>query len=871
MNDGIKKNPKKILLISLISVLVCAVIALCIALPLTLGKKTKTPFIPTDLDAEFYSAENWEYMTNNNGASSDVGETVYSLNDGSVKFYRANQAIEIGEFSNETVSFMLKGTNDWSIWFNSSSKDNNAGNNYRLEYANGGLRLVVSTAPAQAAAVVSDSSYEKGGWNRFDVTFATDEKVCSIGLEINGETATLEAGGDTAPEITVDGNLFIHAQPETFTTGNYMAVKVWEANNYVQIKPVGKAKNKDVPVVACIGDSITEGAGAEDFWTESYPSQLQNAVGGKYNVINFGNSGKTAREDLKENGVNVAWINQPQWAGVQAIVPDIVFLTLGTNDSKTGNVPATTAENFKEDYMHIVKGLLTVNPDVRIYICTSPTAYGTAYTISDENITDIIAPVQKEVAEEEGFDLIDLNAYTKNKSLLFPDGIHPSTKGYGMFAEIFNKVLTDGAAGLTPDFKAYIDNKYNDKKSEDGNGGGEVSDVNIIKETNNYPSFIEADSWHDILNDGNEKVWFDSFTNSCILQWGNVYQEIGATSHVSFELWVNAGGVYGFELWVRSTTNDKNVTGKKYIINGYGSEITVEREDGTRLASFPRFPAGTFTRFDITFNDVYESGNLVRTVVSVYQNCVKVALTGDRVTDGSIVDDNPIPKEAGIYFGLKSWEPQIAIRTAQEVSQPNPDAIRVAAVGDSITYGHAWPDQSYPVYLANALGEDYSVGNYGHNGASVTGFGGSWEKYSNLAEYSSSIGFAPDVIVIMLGSNDANGWANAQASYESDLRALITAYKTLFPNAEIILVTSPPTLENNAYGIPNDVVKNSVNPIQRKVAQDMGLTLVDLRKAMEEHSGGYNSFFREGDGVHLSVEGANFVADLIAEAIKSLI
>ena len=89
--------------------------------------------------------------------------------------------------------------------------------------------------------------------------------------------------------MTVSDNVMTHVQPAMFTTGNYMVVKVWEAHNYVQIKPVAKAAEKDVPIIACIGASITEGAGAGNFYTESYPAQLQNALGGSYNVVNFGN------------------------------------------------------------------------------------------------------------------------------------------------------------------------------------------------------------------------------------------------------------------------------------------------------------------------------------------------------------------------------------------------------------------------------------------------------------------------------------------------------------------------------------------------------------------------------------------------------
>ena len=134
----------------------------------------------TELDSEFYSAKNWEYMTNNNGAAQDGGDVPYSLNDGSIKFHRLNQAVEMGDMTNTTASFMLKGTNDWSVWFNSSSKDNSNNYSYRLAYAYGGLRLSLSSASELAAAVISDTTYEKSEWNRFDVVFETSEKVCKV-------------------------------------------------------------------------------------------------------------------------------------------------------------------------------------------------------------------------------------------------------------------------------------------------------------------------------------------------------------------------------------------------------------------------------------------------------------------------------------------------------------------------------------------------------------------------------------------------------------------------------------------------------------------------------------------------------------------
>ena len=413
--------------------------------------------IASELDSKFYDASNWSYMTNNDGASLDGGDVPYSMTDGSIKFHKANQAIEMGDMTNATVSFMLKGTNDWSIWFNSSTKDNHNNSSYRLNYAYSGLRISLSSAPDQAAALVEEGLYKKGEWNRIDIVFATVDNVTEIKLYVNGVRAGLTSGDYTTPAVSVSDNTLIHTQPAMFETGNYMVVKVWEAHNYVQIKPVANADVEDLPIIACIGASITEGAGAGDgtlFYTMSYPAQLQNALNGQYNVINYGNSGKTVRDDLGEE----SWLNQYQWVGVQAIVPDIAILNIGTNDSKTHNNP--TYDGFYASYKNLVDKLLEVNPDMQIIVCTVPYAYSDIWGISNTNIANIIAPVQRAVAEEYDFTLVDLYEYTQNKSHLFPDGVHPNAKGYEMIVKILKKALLEGEDALTDEFIAGIEQEY---------------------------------------------------------------------------------------------------------------------------------------------------------------------------------------------------------------------------------------------------------------------------------------------------------------------------------------------------------------------------------------------------------------------------
>ena len=520
--------------------------------------------VPTtsELDAKFYDASSWVYMTNDDGASLDGGDIPYTMADGSIKFHRANQAIAMGDHTNATISFMLKGTNDWSIWFNSSTKDNANNSSYRLAYAYGGLRLVVSSAPEQAAAIVDGDIYKKGEWNRFDIVFSTEDGVCQIKLYINGVRAALAPGDNTTPMINVSDNILTHTQPAMFTTGNYMVVKVWEAHNFVQLKPVAKADEEDLPIIACIGASITEGAGAGNFYTESYPAQLQNALAGQYNVVNFGNSGKTVNPNLGEE----SWMNQYQWVGVQAIVPDIAILNIGTNDSKTHNNP--TYDAFYANFKHLVDSLLEVNPEMRIMVCTVPYAYSDIWGINNNNIANIIAPVQRDIAEEYGFTLIDLYEYSQNKSYLFPDGVHPNTKGYEMFVEIISKALLEGGEALTEEFIAEIDAKYGPKVP---NAYIEVESVvikdmtlSIVGKTNDPGLQLYVgqqpgdDSVYNSYNaikvaeDGSFSISFD-LTTMPIGGWYNVrlYYTDGHYYTVSLnELTNGEGGTYGLWSWI---------------------------------------------------------------------------------------------------------------------------------------------------------------------------------------------------------------------------------------------------------------------------------------------------------------------------------
>ncbi|MCH5158052.1 MAG: hypothetical protein J1F33_02530 [Clostridiales bacterium] len=195
---------------------------------------------------------------------------------------------------------------------------------------------------------------------------------------------------------------------------------------------------------------------------------------------------------------------------------------------------------------------------------------------------------------------------------------------------------------------------------------------------------------------------------------------------------------------------------------------------------------------------------------------------------------------------------------------------RVACIGDSLTYGHAWHNESYPVYLQELLGGGVEVKNFGVNGSAVTNRNESGYKlkYDTLKEYSDSIAFKPDIAVIMLGSNDGYNWNGAEPTFDAEYEKLVESYFTNGAD-RVVLLTAPPTLENNAFNISDDVLKTEVCPRQRQLSESLGTPLVDLREVLEALDD-LGPLYRPGDGVHFSVEGAKKVASTVRDALIKL-
>lgn len=180
--------------------------------------------------------------------------------------------------------------------------------------------------------------------------------------------------------------------------------------------------------------------------------------------------------------------------------------------------------------------------------------------------------------------------------------------------------------------------------------------------------------------------------------------------------------------------------------------------------------------------------------------------------------------------------------------------MRVACVGDSITagFGLAEPASAYPAQLQALLGSGYLVENFGVNGAAAA-------DYADTPAYAASLEFAPDVVVLMLGSNDASAalWQD-RAAFSGQYLALITAYQEL--GAQVILCT-PSSVYANSFGIREQPLQEICAEI-RELAQELELPAADIQRVTAGHSEWYRQ-----DGVHPDAEGAAAIAGAICPMI----
>lgn len=181
--------------------------------------------------------------------------------------------------------------------------------------------------------------------------------------------------------------------------------------------------------IVCVGNSITFGSGLKNRAKESYPAQLQALLGPDFEVLNFGVSGAT----MLKKGNKPYW-NTPEYQQVLTSSPDLIFIKLGTNDSKQINREQMV--DFVADYKDMVHTFQSLKSKPKVVLLLPVKAFSdTQFGISGTYLKERLIPMVQQVAYEERLELLDLYSLFADKEALLADKIHPNAAGDGFIAE----------------------------------------------------------------------------------------------------------------------------------------------------------------------------------------------------------------------------------------------------------------------------------------------------------------------------------------------------------------------------------------------------------------------------------------------------
>lgn len=207
------------------------------------------------------------------------------------------------------------------------------------------------------------------------------------------------------------------------------------------------------------------------------------------------------------------------------------------------------------------------------------------------------------------------------------------------------------------------------------------------------------------------------------------------------------------------------------------------------------------------------------------------------------------------------------------------DKIRITCVGDSITdgIGASKGSKNYPGQLQTLLGDDYTVTKCGFSGAfACESTDICWRPYISGTQYQDSLKSEPDIVIIMIGTNDASEnmcWGKIKngvdvpGAFREGYENLIKTYQALPTNPRIILAT-PLSVSNDKNGNNNENRQynneNGTIPIIKELAEKYELPLIDMFHITE----GWSMDNYLTDGLHPNDDGYSLLARIFAKYVK---
>lgn len=186
--------------------------------------------------------------------------------------------------------------------------------------------------------------------------------------------------------------------------------------------------NENRTRIACVGDSITEGAGIHKQNLYAYPSILDSILGDKAEVLNCGRGGSATQK-----ASDFSYWNTKEFSNLFTYQPDVVIIAHGTNDTKPQNWDAV---RFEKDYQALIDTIQSMSSQPKIVMCIPVPVFDTLWGINDSTLQAGVIPILKKLAKANDLQLIDLNTPLNAYKEYFPDNIHPNENGAREMAKV---------------------------------------------------------------------------------------------------------------------------------------------------------------------------------------------------------------------------------------------------------------------------------------------------------------------------------------------------------------------------------------------------------------------------------------------------
>ena len=194
--------------------------------------------------------------------------------------------------------------------------------------------------------------------------------------------------------------------------------------------------------IGMVGDSITQGSGSstKDRGVLAYPNQIGRLLWKDCLVYNYGQAGRTMRED---HGDSYMACSTYQEALTGARQMDIMTIMLGTNDgdrfmAQNGQWTEADDAQFLASCEKLVKSFYDRNNELKFFLFKSPTCFR-----KDSDYVAGLPDVHE--AQQAAYDslstkytmlgLLDVGELTADMSKYFSDGLHPNDPGHKLMAE----------------------------------------------------------------------------------------------------------------------------------------------------------------------------------------------------------------------------------------------------------------------------------------------------------------------------------------------------------------------------------------------------------------------------------------------------